>query len=148
MACTLPPTGDPLLSKSGMAVAAKSYNAALELLVPLIVNGYADYFDVEWVADSGLTQNVIMLYKNAADTDFEIPRSYADQLDGVIESKTGLEAAATYDFWLRRETATEYGPWYLGNAVITAGWISDVNRVYRLTVEVERSGELVIYVNP
>lgn len=148
MACTLTPTGLPTLEAISFASGTKSYNASLGLLVPRIVNGYADHFDIEWVVDPLLTQTIRMAYKEVGAVTFTGFVPLANQLEGVITSATGLATDTEFDFWIRRETATEYGPWNIGYAICQAGWHSDINIVYRLTIEVQYGGETVYYFVP
>lgn len=146
MACILPPSGLPTLTKDAAPSGLKTYNASLAILLPRIVNGYADHFDVEWQIDSGITdQTVCLVYREEGDTSFTESRIVADQLDGVVTSETGFPSATVFNFWIRRETPSEVGPWYTGIAVCTIGWETEVNIVYRNTVEVQYLGETVYY---
>lgn len=164
MACLLEPTGPPTLETDlephGIVdIYSTPKTETLDMLIPYYIEaksqtkrkGTLVYFRIEWQVDPLiLDQDVTLLYRLETESVFTIPRTITRYDIGTIY-KSGLDWGATYDFWIRRENATEFSPWYHGKIVLTEDvmWYPDyMNFVYRNTILVEVGGSPVFYYNP
>lgn len=144
MACTLPATGPCTLVADGPCVAPKTYNESLGLIVPSLVQGYDDHFEVEWTIEP-VDQTVMLLFRERYGPTFEFPPIEEDHSAGVISSHTGYSIDTVMQYGIRRETATEFGPWYRGFAVCNSVWTSESETVEHLGLVVIHGTDVVIH---
>lgn len=144
MACTLPATGPCTLVADAPCTAPKTYNESLGLIIPSLVQGYDDHFEVEWTIEP-VNQTVMLLFRERYATTFEFPPIEEDHSVGVISSHTGYAIDTVMQYGIRRETDIEFGPWYRGFAVCSSTWSSLSETVEHLGLVVVCGTQVVIH---
>lgn len=144
MTCNIAPLGDCTLEADDIPI-GKVYDESLGTIEPLLITSDGSTFTMTWTIDTSLTNQIVVIAgREQYDSTSLFARIWAVHTDGTITTGA-LVAEATYKYWMRRENAVAFGPWFLGKAINDSSWTSNSVEVTHYGVQLYHDSEPLLY---